>query len=208
MDFLDLEAFDATPLTREPFDFMAVSNFIRPEHFKQICADYPAIAGSGSFPMETLRIRGAFGALLEELQTDSFQEAVERKFEIALAGRPKLITIRGHARQKDGAIHTDSATKLISVLLYMNEDWTEDGGRLRLLQSQNIEDSIIEIPPVGGTLVAFRRSAASWHGHLPYDGPRRVVQLNWMSSAEVAAREYGRHRIAATFKKVSRLFAR
>jgi len=205
---LDLEAFDAAPLVREPFDFVIVPNFIQPERLKQIYADLPAIAAPGSFPPDTLPIRGGFRALLDELQAEPFQHAMERKFEIALADRPKLITIRGQARQKDGAIHTDSATKLISVLLYMNADWSAKGGCLRLLRSRNIEDSIVEIPPLGGTLVAFRRSARSWHGHLPFAGQRRVIQLNWMISDEAAAREHGRHRIAAAFKRFSRLFMR
>jgi hypothetical protein len=205
---LDLEMFNGTPLVQYPYDFVIVPDFIRPDCLKEIYADFPSVEVSGSFPPGALTIRGRFRDLLEELQSDSFQKAIERKFEIDLAGRPKLMTIRGHAREKDGAIHTDSATKLISVLLYMNEDWTAEGGRLRLLKSRSFDESVAEISPLGGTLVAFRRSAVSWHGHRPHAGPRRVIQLNWMSSEKVAARERGRHLAAATFKKLSRLFSR
>jgi hypothetical protein len=205
--FLNLEALEATPLRRDPFAFVTVPNFVRPECLKQIHAGFPAIAAPGSFPPDTLEIRAEFRVFLDELQADSFQRAIERKFEIDLAGRPKLITLRGQARQKDGAMHTDTAAKLISVLLYMNEDWTAEGGRLRLLRSQNLDDSITEISPIGGTLVAFRRSAMSWHGHLPCTGQRRVIQLNWMSDEKAAMREHNRHRIAVTFKKLSRLFS-
>ena len=52
-----------------------------------------------------------------------------------------MYTVRGFVREKDGSIHTDSETKIITVLLYMNEDWREDAGRLRLLRSAtDLED--------------------------------------------------------------------
>jgi hypothetical protein len=145
--------------------------------------------------------------LLDELDGPCFRQAMERKFEIDLAGRPKMLTIRGHARHKDGAVHTDTATKLISVLLYMNEAWSEAGGRLRLLRAPKLDEPVAEIPPVGGTLLAFRRSDVSWHGHAPYEGPRRVIQFNWMTKDEAAAWQRGRHLASATFKKMSRFFS-
>jgi len=33
---------------------------------------------------------------------------------------------------------------------------------------------IVEVPPSDGTLVAFKRSDNSWHGHKPFSGKRRV----------------------------------
>jgi Rps23 Pro-64 3,4-dihydroxylase Tpa1-like proline 4-hydroxylase len=38
---------------------------------------------------------------------------------------------------KDGQIHTDTASKIIAVLVYMNEGWDPEGGRLRLLRGKN-----------------------------------------------------------------------
>ncbi len=114
-----------------------------------------------------------------------------------------MLTIRGHTRRKDGGVHTDTATKLITVLLYMNEDWTAEGGRLRLLRAKDLEQPLVEIAPVGGTLVAFRRSDHSWHGHRPYDGARHVIQFNWMTNREVALRERRRHLVAAYVKRMA-----
>jgi SM-20-related protein len=53
----------------------------------------------------------------------------------------------------------------------MNPSWENAGGRLRLLRSgTDLDDVILEVPPVEGTLLAFKRSYISWHGHKPVFG--------------------------------------
>jgi Rps23 Pro-64 3,4-dihydroxylase Tpa1-like proline 4-hydroxylase len=114
-----------------------------------------------------------------------------------------MITVRGHARLADGRIHTDSRTKLITVLIYMNESWEAAGGRLRLLRSpDDLEDVIAEVPPAAGTLLAFRVTPNSWHGHAPVSGPRRVIQLNWVENDGVVRRERLRHGLSARVKRI------
>ena len=34
-----------------------------------------------------------------------------------------MVTARGQSAARDGQIHTDSRTKLITVLIYMNNSW-------------------------------------------------------------------------------------
>ena len=46
----------------------------------------------------------------------------------------------------------------------------------------------MEVPPTEGTLLAFRRSNNSWHGHKPFSGLRRVIQFNWVTSEAVVRR--------------------
>ena len=76
-------------------------------------------------------------------------------------------------------------------------------GRLRLLRDgENIENVIAEVPPNGGTLVAFRRTDNSWHGHLPFEGPRRYVMFNWVRSGAALSRNLTRHRISAKLKQL------
>ena len=126
-----------------------------------------------------------------------------------LKGRPTMVTVRGRSGTRDGNIHTDAASKIITVLLYMNPRWEEPGGRLRLLRSpDDIEDAIVEAPPVAGTLVAFRRSDNSYHGHKPFVGPRRVIQLNWVTDRGTVGREILRHRASAWLKWMSGAFRR
>ena len=131
-----------------------------------------------------------------------------RKFNIDLTTRPDMITVRGCCSEKDGKIHTDSETKIITILIYMNRAWESSGGRLRLLGSgTDLEDVILEVPPAGGTLLAFRRSNNSWHGHKPFSGPRRVIQFNWVTSEAVVRREQNRHRLSAWLKKLRGAFS-
>ena len=207
MSYCDFEAFARTPLQRDPFDYLVVPDFIRPEKFAEVVADYPAVPGPGSHPPAELDIHGRFEALMEELLGPQFRSAVERKFEIDLTGRPTMYTVRGFVREKDGSIHTDSTTKIITVLLYMNERWQEDAGRLRLLRGpDNLDDYVAEVPPYGGTLLVFKRADNSWHGHKPISGPRRAVQLNWVTSQDVVDGEQRRHQFSTRFKRLKRLF--
>ena len=204
MGYLDIVALRATPLKTEPYDYVVVPDFVRPEHFPEVVADYPAVPGPGSHPLSVLTTAGHFQALLDELNSSDFRHAVEEKFGIDLLSRPTMFTVRGECRPSDGKIHVDSASKLITVLLYMNEKWDKDGGRLRILRSgADLSDYAEEVPPHCGTLLVFRRSETSWHGHEPFDGPRRAIQMNWVTDKSVVAREQGRHRISSTIKKLN-----
>jgi len=201
---LDLERLRAAPLCGDPFDFVIVDSFIRAEDLPALLADFPAVRRHGSFPLGALRCGAAFGALAEELEGEGLRREIERKFAIDLAGRPTMITVRGKSDGKDGRIHTDSATKLITLLLYLNPVWEAEGGRLRLLRrADDLHDCAAEVAPIAGTMVAFRRSAASFHGHYPHRGERRVLQLNWVSDEGVVRRELGRHRWSARLKALN-----
>lgn len=207
MTYCDFEALEAAPLQREPYDFLVLPNFLRSEKFAQVLADYPKVPGAGSHPPSELDIVGNFAAFVDELHGPIFRSAIERKFDIDLSDRPTMYTVRGFVREKDGSIHTDSESKIITVLLYMNEDWQQDAGRLRILRSAtDLDDYAAEVPPNGGTLLVFRRSDRSWHGHKSTSGPRRALQLNWVTSQAVIEHEQGRHRISTKLKKFRNLF--
>lgn len=209
MDRLNLTAFRATPLTREPFPFLVVPHFIEPAALAAINADYPRIDDPGSFPVTGLTYGSGFQRLLDGLRGPAFRAACEEKFGIDLAGRSTMITVRGRCGTRDGNIHTDAASKIITVLLYLNPKWEQPGGRLRLLRSGlDLEDVILEVPPTEGTLLAFRRTDNSWHGHKPFIGPRRVVQFNWVTHQGFERREIFRHRVSAWMKKTLGLFRR
>lgn len=203
LSMLDLEKFNAATLEKTPFEYLILPGFLRQEMLAAISRDFPSIAKPGSFPSETLQFGGAFRELLTELEGETFRHAVEQKFGLDLTGRPTIITVRGHTDETDGRIHTDSRTKIITMLIYFNEDWHESGGRLRLLRSgTDLEDYVAEVDPSIGTLLAFRRSDNSWHGHKPFVGPRRAIQLNWVINEKVKRREQKRHGISAFFKNL------
>jgi hypothetical protein len=207
LTYCDFTALERTPLQRDPFDYLVVPDFIKADKFVAVLADYPEVPGPGSHPAAELDIHGRFKELMDELLGPQFRLAIEGKFGIDLSGRPTMYTVRGFVREKDGAIHTDSTTKIITVLLYMNQAWEQDAGRLRLLRGpDDLDDYVAEVPPHGGTLLVFRRADNSWHGHKPTSGPRRAIQLNWVTSQDVVDAEQRRHGFSTKLKKFTRMF--
>jgi hypothetical protein len=207
MSVLDLVALRSTPLNHEPFPYLIVPGFVRPEALAAVHADYPSIEGPGSFPLSEVRGGPAFLALVAALRGPETRAAFEEKFHLDLKGRPTMVTVRGRSGPRDGFIHTDSQSKLLTVLVYMNPRWEASGGRLRLLRSaNNIDDVLVEVPPREGTLVAFRRTDNSFHGHKPFTGLRRVLQLNWVVNRRTVFRELLRHRVSAWTKRLLGLF--
>ncbi len=200
-DILDLDAFRAAPLVHDPYEHLILPRFVKPDALRSLNADYPLIEQTGSFPLDSLKFGPGFQALVDALESPEFRKAFEDKFAIDLSNRPTTITARGRCGARDGNIHCDSASKIITVLLYVNPDWDDSGGRLRLLRSQHdINDFAAEVPPSGGTLVAFLRSDRSWHGHLPFHGDRRVIQFNWVNDTSNQRLAIFRHRLSASVK--------
>lgn len=204
LSILDLDRLRAAPLAREPFDFVLVEEFLRRDEAAALAAEFPAVGRPGSFPLDGLALRPAFTRLVAELHGPALRRAVAEKFAIDLEGRPTLLTLRARGDGRDGRIHTDSASKIVTLLLYMNPAWEAAGGRLRLLRgSADLDDYAVEVTPLLGTMLAFRRSERSFHGHHAHVGERRALQLNWVTDARVVARELGRHRWSARLKALN-----
>jgi len=203
MTYLDYEKLEQTDTQTDPYEWLICENFVNQGKLPAILEDYPDVPGPGSHPPSILNIKGKFKELMEELDQPRFREIVEKKFGVDLHDKPTMYTVRGFCRLKDGSIHRDSESKIITVLLYMNEEWDTDGGRLRILRSEtDLEDKVAEVPPHGGTLLMFKRSDKSWHGHEPFEGKRRAVQMNWVTSDKVVAHEQRRHKVSSMLKRI------
>ena len=203
MQHFNLEKFRAARLETAPFDYVIVPGFLKPESLKAVNATFPAISKGGSFPLDSVDGKATVKAVIAELDGPEFETAVAEKFGIALSGKPKMYSLRGYLRARDGQIHTDSKTKLVTVLIYMNGKWESPTGRLRLLRSSdNLNDVIAEVPPDEGTLLVFENKPNAWHGFEAFDGPRRVIQLNWVTNGRVVWWEQTRHKMSAFFKRL------
>jgi len=201
---LNLEKLNDCELQKEPYEHLVLDGFLDGQSLDAVRKDFPDVPSPGSHPPANLNITGAFEDLVAELRGDSFKNVVQDKFDIDLTHRPTMYTVRGMCRKRDGKIHTDSKTKIITVLLYLNDDnWPTDGGRLRILRSgADLEDFSSEVEPKGGTLIMFKRSDNSWHGHHPFEGKRRALQLNWVVDDTVVKREQGRHGFSSKLKNL------
>jgi SM-20-related protein len=204
---LDYQALDETPVSSDPYTHVIVENFVRPEPLESVVAELPKLSKGGSFPIDSLKFGPHAKALMTELEGPRFRDAVARKFGLDLIGAPTMVTLRGASREKDGRIHCDSTTKRVTILLYLNpetEAWARREGCLRLLRGpDDIEDYVVEVPPVNGTLLIFPNGPTTWHGHKQFVGARYVIQLNYMTTDATARSEMRRHKVSAFIKRLT-----
>ena len=203
MRYLEIEKFRQTKLETEPFNYLVVPRFLKAETLEEVDADYPAIDKAGNFPLQGLTYGPRFKACIDELKSEEFRVAIEEKFSMDLEPLDHLVSIRAFSHKTDGHIHTDAAAKVLTALIYLNADWDAAGGRLRLLRNKDdIEDYVAEVPPVSGTLLMFKRADNSWHGHKPFVGPRRTMQINWVTDAVAASKQYRPMTLKRRFKRL------
>jgi len=203
MGLLKLDALAQAPLHTDPFDYVVVDQFLDEAAKDQILGGFPEMPDAGSFPLSEIDVGAGLQAVFDALDGPDFRAEIERKFNLSLAGRPTVFTLRGRCDARDGRIHTDSKKKIVTVLLYLNDGWPEEGGRLRLLRNgEDLNAVAAEVSPAFGSLLVFRRSDKSFHGHEPFVGQRKAIQMNWMVSSHVAAWEQLRHKISAAAKRL------
>ncbi len=204
---LDYAALRATPAAQDPFAHVVVRNFVPPDVLPGILRDLPPMPQGGSFPPSALRLGPLGRALVAEMEGPALRAAIAEKFALDLSDAPTMLTVRGQTRERDGAIHTDSVSKRVTVLLYLNlpkDAWAARAGCLRLLRSAtDIEDYAVEVPPTDGTLLVFPNGPTTWHGHKRHVGERYAIQLNYMARDAAARSELRRHRVSAFFKRLT-----
>ena len=59
-----------------------------------------------------------------------------------------------------------------------------------------------EVKPLYGNFVVFKRADNSFHGHLPFEGERRVIQVAWLTSENEKLRKTKRGKLSRLFKKL------
>src|SRR5262249_28611445 len=94
---------------------------------------HPPITGrprSWSRNSGAARLRGH-----ERLRSDDFARRISSKFGLDVTSLARMVSVRRFAEPSDGNIHTDSKTKVITALLYFNDEWSQPGGRMRVLRS-------------------------------------------------------------------------
>lgn len=203
MSHLKIDLLESADLRSDPFEYTVVPGFLSTSSLSDILAHYPALKG-GSYPLDSVNVPPAVQSLIDEMDSPEFEHAIEKKFNVSLKGQPKMYSLRGYCRRTDGKMHTDSKDKIITVLLYLNQDWNEEGGKLRMLRNgTDLDDFSEEVPPDNGTLLVFKRSDNSWHGHGPFEGKRCSIQMNWMVSEGARGFHKLRHSISAKMKKLT-----
>ena len=201
---LNFELIKKAEINSEFYPFFTIQDvFLNKEDHKKIATDFPNINKGGSFPSEAVSYGKSIQVLINCLEGDQMRTILENKFQVDLKDKPVVSTFRGYSRIKDGKIHSDSKTKIITVLLYLNEKWDESSGLLRMLKEKdNIDNYIIEIPASMGSMVAFKVTNNCWHGFIPFEGKRCSIQLNYLYR-EALSQHKIRHKLSSFFKKLS-----
>lgn len=199
-------AFDDAKVVTTPYTFFLTDSLLNKKAAAALRKDFPDITKTGYLTLDEIATQGAFKTLLDELQSDAFAAMVSAKLGFDLTSYPRLVTVMKYSSPKHGRIHTDSASKLATLLVYMNDTWDDGGaGRLRALYNErDFKPFAAEVPPTMGSSFAFLRSDNSWHGHEPYEGERRVVQITWLTSADELERKKKRNSFS---QKLKQLFA-
>lgn len=199
----DFAALRLVGLQRDPFDHVVLPGFVRAAEAAAIRGCFPAALHGGVGPAPGRAPDNPLGRLVAALRDPDTTAVFSELFGLKLTPGTLMIHLRSRCRPQDGRIHVDSRDKVVTGLIYFNETWPHEGGRLRLLRSGgDLEDMAGEVAPLDGTLVAFRRSDTSFHGHHPHNGVRRCVMFNWMVDEAAARRETRRHAVSALFKRL------
>jgi hypothetical protein len=200
-NYLNLKKIQDTEVQKEYFPFFTISNsFLEDVDSSALVEDFPDISEGGSFPVD-VNAGQNIKDLIKELEGPEFRKLLEDKFNVELKNKPAVTTLRGFSRLRDGKIHKDSSTKTVTVLLYLNQNWNENEGHLRLLKdSEDLNNYIEEVPCTFGSMVGFKVTENCWHGFQPYEGKRLSLQLNYISSQSLGLHN-ARHRISAFFKQ-------
>ncbi len=207
---VNLEALDRAEVKHDPFDYLMTTDAIALEDTDRVIADYPNVPTAGNYRPDELDYGPHFDALLTDIRSQEFADHIGAKFGVKLDASAQTITIRDRAELSDGDIHTDHWTKVVTALFYFNPDWDHEGGRLRLLRSKDdIENYADEVIPTSGTLIAFKRSSKSFHGHRRHVGERRMVQVSWNRSGGLAGFAQSASRfMTRTTKRLQRAFGK
>ena len=204
MSVLDLTRFSAAKRKSEPFHHFLGDSLLRSEAIDVVDRDFPKLKNAGYLTLREIEPEGEFKTFLDELQSRELSAAVSELLEFNLVDRPTLITIMRWCPKRAGRIHTDGKSKLATMLVYFNREWTAGhAGAVRALNSpDDVEDVVTEVEPLMGNFFGFLRSDNSWHGHLPFEGERKVVQITWLESEEAVERKRRNNALAQTLKSL------
>src|SRR5581483_9135185 len=195
-----------TDVRQCPFPFMIAHGQLPDEARNDLERDFPKYTSAGFFPYDPADCGPSVNKLVQQLTTPEFASAIGRYLGIENLGQyPTLITLCRALNKRHGTIHTDSRSKVATALLYLNTQWPDSSdGCLRFLNRvDNIDDLVApELKPLYGEFAVFKRADNSFHGHLPYEGERRVIQVAWLTSEEEKLRKTQRGKLSRLFKKL------
>ncbi len=199
---IDFNKLQSAEVDKTYYPFFSLDNcFLDNSSSITLSEDFPDIKSGGSIPPSSIYLKKSIKKLISDLESQEMKNILEEKLNVDLSNSEIVTTLRGYSRKKDGKIHTDSKSKIITLLLYLNESWEYDTGKLRMLKNEeNLDDFIKEIPATLGSIVAFKVTENCFHGFLPFEGKRKSIQMNYVHKKNLKTHKL-RHFLSSLFKK-------
>ena len=133
---IDLNSIKSAPVDDSFFPFFSVHNCITDEGVS-LSSEFPNLDKGGSYPSDMPGLSEKIRQLISEIESKEMKEILSEKFQVNLDNTEVITTLRGYSRMKDGKIHSDSKSKVLTFLLYLNEEWVNEKGLLRMLKNNS-----------------------------------------------------------------------
>ncbi len=116
--------------------------------------------------------------LIEGLWTDDYRIALAEMSGLDLKNCVMDIGFRQYKSGNQHFPHTDEPNKVLTHLLFFNQQWSRDwGGCLRILKDEQPESTFQDILPLSHSSVVIARSCNSWHMVTPLTCPPSESRL-------------------------------
>jgi len=113
-----------TLLRSTPFSFLIAREQLPADAAPALDAAFPRYASAGFFPWDAAECGPALNRLVEDLTSPAFADAIGARLGLPdLGAYPSLVTICRSLNKRHGTIHTDSQSKIVTALVYLNEGW-------------------------------------------------------------------------------------
>lgn len=205
---LNPERFDAAHalVAREPFPFLIATDTLAEAKRDALSRDFPKYEEEGFLPYSEEECGPAVVELVNEVTSPGVADKLGDQLGIErLSQYPVLVTISRFLNRRHGAIHTDGKAKIATALFYLNDTWNlTSGGCLRFLKGPDDINDIVapEQKPLYGNFAMFKRTDNSFHGHLPFEGERRVIQIAWLTSDKERLRKSKTGHLSRVLKSI------
>lgn len=187
---LDVRRIENAKLQRTPFAWAEIDQLYGRQDAAELAATYPRdhfkrVSGYGGekdyeYQARALRPLGSeqiafadslspvWQRLARALGSAPYRAALSRLTGVDLSQAPMEVNVFHYGPGASLGAHPDLSDKLVTHILYFNEDWNpHNGGCLSILRSNDANDvSAIVVPQVGNSAVLVR-SDSSWHAVSP-----------------------------------------
>jgi len=189
---IELARIRQTSLETQPYRWAAIDRLFTPDDCARLARSYPVdhyklVTGYGGEKdyeyeaRELMRMGGtnvahaadlseAWRELANDLLSAEYRAAMSALSGIDLGDALLEVNVFHYGPGSALGAHTDLPDKLVTHVLYFNEEWNpDDGGCLAILRANDPKAVAARIPPVIGNSAVLVRSENSWHQVTPVD---------------------------------------